>query len=145
MSGVACSYFMIQLERSLEEVIWYALTLLQDPLEKKNEACRNFFSRLNESVLIWGRRLPVDARYMTIIFLIYIYHLACWRNLLPKFHLIAMQYLWTETISPDDLHSQPNVYIKDMFVSATFFTCLMLHGDTDLCIFCWIVFLWDCL
>lgn len=33
-----------------------------DPLEKKNEACRNFFIRLNESIFVWGSKLPVDAR-----------------------------------------------------------------------------------
>lgn len=33
-----------------------------DPLEKKNEACKNFFVRLNESIFVWGSKLPVDAR-----------------------------------------------------------------------------------
>lgn len=33
-----------------------------DPLEKKKEACQNFFSRLNDSLLVWRSRLPVDAR-----------------------------------------------------------------------------------
>ncbi|XP_008801016.2 nuclear pore complex protein NUP96 isoform X1 [Phoenix dactylifera] len=33
-----------------------------DPLEKKKEACQNFFSRLNGSLLVWGSRIPVDAR-----------------------------------------------------------------------------------
>ncbi|KAK3150615.1 hypothetical protein QOZ80_3AG0235480 [Eleusine coracana subsp. coracana] len=33
-----------------------------DPLEKKNEACRSFFGRLNDSLLVWGSKLPVEAR-----------------------------------------------------------------------------------
>lgn len=33
-----------------------------DPLEKKNESCRSFFGRLNDSLLIWGSKLPVEAR-----------------------------------------------------------------------------------
>ncbi|KAI8544227.1 hypothetical protein RHMOL_Rhmol08G0279500 [Rhododendron molle] len=33
-----------------------------DTLESKNDACRDFFGRLNESLAIWGSRLPVDAR-----------------------------------------------------------------------------------
>ncbi|KAL5576099.1 hypothetical protein UlMin_017798 [Ulmus minor] len=31
-------------------------------LESKNVACRNFISQLNESLAVWGSRLPVDAR-----------------------------------------------------------------------------------
>ncbi|XP_006649480.1 nuclear pore complex protein NUP96 [Oryza brachyantha] len=33
-----------------------------DLLEKKNESCSTFFSRLNDSLLIWGSKLPVEAR-----------------------------------------------------------------------------------
>ncbi|WOL13916.1 nuclear pore complex protein [Canna indica] len=33
-----------------------------DSLEKKNEDCRSFFDRLSESLLVWGSRLPLDAR-----------------------------------------------------------------------------------
>lgn len=33
-----------------------------DSLESKNIACRNFFSQLNESLAVWGGRLPVEAR-----------------------------------------------------------------------------------
>lgn len=33
-----------------------------DPLEKKNESCRNFFGRLNDSLLVWGSKLPVESR-----------------------------------------------------------------------------------
>ncbi|KAG6513568.1 hypothetical protein ZIOFF_023900 [Zingiber officinale] len=33
-----------------------------DPLGKKNDECRSFFTRLSESLLIWGSRLPADAR-----------------------------------------------------------------------------------
>ncbi|OAY78877.1 Nuclear pore complex protein NUP96 [Ananas comosus] len=31
-------------------------------LESKNEVCKNFFSRLNDSLLVWGSRLTVEAR-----------------------------------------------------------------------------------
>ncbi|KAJ6794924.1 nuclear pore complex protein NUP96 [Iris pallida] len=34
----------------------------EDPLEKKNEACKDFFVRLNDSLAIWGNKFPVDAR-----------------------------------------------------------------------------------
>ncbi|KAL6649303.1 hypothetical protein ACP70R_013527 [Stipagrostis hirtigluma subsp. patula] len=34
----------------------------QDPLEMKNESCRSFFGRLNDSLLVWGSKLPVEAR-----------------------------------------------------------------------------------
>ncbi|KAH0449693.1 hypothetical protein IEQ34_020385 [Dendrobium chrysotoxum] len=33
-----------------------------DLLARKNKECRHFFSRLNQSLRVWGRRLPVDAR-----------------------------------------------------------------------------------
>ncbi|XP_058098481.1 nuclear pore complex protein NUP96 [Magnolia sinica] len=33
-----------------------------DSLEKKNDECRNFFSRLNESLSVWGSKLPLAAR-----------------------------------------------------------------------------------
>ncbi|WOL00606.1 nuclear pore complex protein [Canna indica] len=33
-----------------------------NPLERKNVDCRSFFDRLSESLLVWGSRLPVDAR-----------------------------------------------------------------------------------
>ncbi|XP_010261150.1 PREDICTED: nuclear pore complex protein NUP96 [Nelumbo nucifera] len=33
-----------------------------DCLERKNDACRDFFGRLNESLAVWGSKLPVDAR-----------------------------------------------------------------------------------
>ncbi|XP_062210054.1 nuclear pore complex protein NUP96 [Phragmites australis] len=33
-----------------------------DPLEKKNESCRSFFGCLNDSLLVWGSKLPVEAR-----------------------------------------------------------------------------------
>ncbi|XP_077249971.1 SUPPRESSOR OF AUXIN RESISTANCE 3 [Tasmannia lanceolata] len=34
----------------------------QDSLEKKNDTCKKFFSRLNESLSVWGNKFPVDAR-----------------------------------------------------------------------------------
>lgn len=39
---------------------------LQDFLESKNDACRNFISQLNESLAVWGGRLPVEARYVIL-------------------------------------------------------------------------------
>ncbi|KOM46342.1 hypothetical protein LR48_Vigan07g004600 [Vigna angularis] len=33
-----------------------------DSLENKNAACQDFVSQLNESLAVWGGRLPVDAR-----------------------------------------------------------------------------------
>ncbi|XXG61303.1 hypothetical protein AAC387_Pa04g2997 [Persea americana] len=33
-----------------------------DSLEKKNDACKNFFGRLNDSIVVFGSKLPVDAR-----------------------------------------------------------------------------------
>jgi len=38
--------------------------LFQDSLESKNAACQDFVSQLNESLAVWGGRLPVDARYI---------------------------------------------------------------------------------
>jgi hypothetical protein len=36
--------------------------VFQDPLEKKNESCRSLFGRLNDSLLVWGNKLPIEAR-----------------------------------------------------------------------------------
>ncbi|PAN51343.1 hypothetical protein PAHAL_9G587000 [Panicum hallii] len=33
-----------------------------DPLSKKNESCKSFFGRLNDSLLVWGSKLPVESR-----------------------------------------------------------------------------------
>ncbi|KAF8718221.1 hypothetical protein HU200_025715 [Digitaria exilis] len=33
-----------------------------DPLEKNNESCKSFFGRLNDSLLVWGSKLPVESR-----------------------------------------------------------------------------------
>lgn len=38
--------------------------MLQDSLESRNVACGEFFGRLNESLAVWGDRLPVEARYV---------------------------------------------------------------------------------
>ncbi|KAH7683943.1 nuclear pore complex protein Nup98-Nup96 protein [Dioscorea alata] len=56
-AGIYIDFYVLKSSLQEEDI-----TDEPDPLEKKNEACRNFFSRLNESLLIWGRRLPVDAR-----------------------------------------------------------------------------------
>ncbi|XP_072991843.1 nuclear pore complex protein NUP96 [Typha latifolia] len=55
--GIYIDFYIVK--NSLQEEI--ILSDL-DPLEKKNEACRNFISRLNDSLLVWGNRLPVEAR-----------------------------------------------------------------------------------
>ncbi|KAF3793809.1 Nuclear pore complex protein [Nymphaea thermarum] len=33
-----------------------------DSIDKKNVACRDFFTRLNKSLLVWGSKLPLDVR-----------------------------------------------------------------------------------
>jgi len=33
-----------------------------DSLLKKNESCKSFFGRLNDSLLVWGSKLPVESR-----------------------------------------------------------------------------------
>lgn len=33
-----------------------------DSLEEMSESCRSFFGRLNESLLVWGSKLPVESR-----------------------------------------------------------------------------------
>ncbi|WVZ55633.1 hypothetical protein U9M48_006271 [Paspalum notatum var. saurae] len=48
------------LKNSMQEEI--AMDDDSDPLEKKNESCRSFFGRLNDSLLVWGSKLPVESR-----------------------------------------------------------------------------------
>ena len=43
---------------------------LQDSLESKNAACRDFVRQLNESLAVWGGRLPLEARYFIYYILI---------------------------------------------------------------------------
>ncbi|KAK1302990.1 hypothetical protein QJS10_CPB12g01286 [Acorus calamus] len=38
------------------------ITSDMDSLEKKNDACRSFFSRLNKSLSVWGSKIPMDVR-----------------------------------------------------------------------------------
>ena len=45
---------------------------LQDSLESKNAACRDFVRQLNESLAVWGGRLPLEARYFTFIYILHI-------------------------------------------------------------------------
>ncbi|PWZ40017.1 Nuclear pore complex protein NUP96 [Zea mays] len=35
---------------------------LKGSLEEMSESCRSFFGRLNESLLVWGSKLPVESR-----------------------------------------------------------------------------------
>lgn len=42
----------------------FQIITLQDSLESRNAACGEFLGRLNESLAIWGDKLPVEARYV---------------------------------------------------------------------------------
>ncbi|KAM7253943.1 hypothetical protein ACFE04_031625 [Oxalis oulophora] len=57
-AGIYISFF--QLRSSLEEDNNTMSEL--DSLENKNTACMDFLSHLNESLAVWGNRLPIDAR-----------------------------------------------------------------------------------
>lgn len=57
-AGVYISFYLLR--SSLQEDN-HTMTEL-DSLENKNDACRDFFGRLNESLAVWGSRLPIDAR-----------------------------------------------------------------------------------
>ena len=41
--------------------------IFQDPLSRKNESCKSFFGRLNDSLLVWGSKLSVESRYHLIL------------------------------------------------------------------------------
>ncbi|XP_010472890.1 PREDICTED: nuclear pore complex protein NUP96 isoform X1 [Camelina sativa] len=57
-AGIYMSFYL--LKSSLQED---ADTMVElEPLESKNESCRSFVGRLNESLAVWGDRLPVEAR-----------------------------------------------------------------------------------
>lgn len=56
-AGVYISFYLMR--NSLQED--NSMTEL-DSLQSKNAACRDFISQLNESLAVWGSRLPVDAR-----------------------------------------------------------------------------------
>ncbi|WZZ34219.1 hypothetical protein YC2023_017620 [Brassica napus] len=57
-AGIYMSFYL--LKSSLEED---ADTMLElDSPESRNESCRSFVGRLNESLAVWGDRLPVEAR-----------------------------------------------------------------------------------
>lgn len=51
----------------------------QDSLESKDAACRDFLGRLNESLAVWGAKLPVDARW--VYSLVLFFSLAKWVRL----------------------------------------------------------------
>lgn len=57
--GAGIYIMFYQLKSSLQEV--NSMTEL-DSLESKSEASKFFFNRLNESLEVWGSKLPVDAR-----------------------------------------------------------------------------------
>ncbi|RCV23380.1 hypothetical protein SETIT_5G001700v2 [Setaria italica] len=56
-AGIYIDFYMIknsfQEESAMED---------SDPLERKNESCKSFFGRLNDSLLVWGSKLPVESR-----------------------------------------------------------------------------------
>jgi nuclear pore complex protein Nup98-Nup96 len=57
-AGIYMSFYL--LKSSLQED---ADTMVElEPLDSTNESCRNFVGRLNESLAVWGDRLPVEAR-----------------------------------------------------------------------------------
>lgn len=56
-AGIYIDFYTIKCSFQDDDVMYDT-----DPLEKKNEACRNFFSRLNESLFVWRSKFPVDAR-----------------------------------------------------------------------------------
>ncbi|KAL2972664.1 hypothetical protein AAZX31_14G005900 [Glycine max] len=57
-AGIYISFYLMR--NSLQDDT-NAMTEL-DSLESKNAACQDFVSQLNESLAVWGCRLPVDAR-----------------------------------------------------------------------------------
>ncbi|XP_010537895.1 PREDICTED: nuclear pore complex protein NUP96 [Tarenaya hassleriana] len=57
-AGIYISFYL--LKRSLQEDGDTMAEL--DSLESKNESCRSFVGRLNESLAVWGDRLPVEAQ-----------------------------------------------------------------------------------
>ncbi|KAF6169897.1 hypothetical protein GIB67_034289 [Kingdonia uniflora] len=56
-AGIFISYY--HLKGSLQED---SIMSDLDSLERKSAACEEFFSCLNESLAVWGSRLPIDAR-----------------------------------------------------------------------------------
>ncbi|CAL9241313.1 unnamed protein product [Arabidopsis halleri] len=57
-AGIYMSFYL--LKSSLQED---ADTMVElEPLDSTNESCRSFVGRLNESLAVWGDRLPVEAR-----------------------------------------------------------------------------------
>lgn len=57
--GAGIYIMFYQLKSSLQNV--NSMTE-EDTLESRSEACKEFFSRLKESLTAWGSKLPVDAR-----------------------------------------------------------------------------------
>ncbi|KAF7841563.1 nuclear pore complex protein NUP96 [Senna tora] len=57
-AGVYISFYLIR--NSLQED--NSMTEM-DSLQNKNSGCQDFISQLNESLAVWGSRLPIDARY----------------------------------------------------------------------------------
>uniref|UniRef100_A0A0D9Z2Q9 Peptidase S59 domain-containing protein n=1 Tax=Oryza glumipatula TaxID=40148 RepID=A0A0D9Z2Q9_9ORYZ len=56
-AGIYIDFFILR--NSMQEE-----STMDDPdqLEKKNESCSTFFGRLNDSLIVWGSKLPVEAR-----------------------------------------------------------------------------------
>lgn len=56
-AGIFIDFYAIR--SSLQEDISLSES---DVLAEKNEECRNFFGRLNQSLRVWGNKFPIDAR-----------------------------------------------------------------------------------
>ncbi|KAL1205558.1 Nuclear pore complex protein NUP96 [Cardamine amara subsp. amara] len=56
-AGIYISFYL--LKSSLQEDP--DTMVQQEPLESQNKSCRSFIGRLNESLAVWGDRLPVEA------------------------------------------------------------------------------------
>ncbi|KAM0836317.1 hypothetical protein ACQ4PT_062403 [Festuca glaucescens] len=72
-AGIYIDYFIIK--NSMQEDS--TMDDDSDPLETKNESCKSFFVRLNDSLSIWGSKLPVEAR----VLLIFMYGRACYSKM----------------------------------------------------------------
>ncbi|GAB4840310.1 hypothetical protein Ancab_021076 [Ancistrocladus abbreviatus] len=58
-AGIYISFYLLR--SSMQHDDNTTMTEL-DSLQKKDIACREFFGRINESLAVWGIRLPIDAR-----------------------------------------------------------------------------------
>lgn len=57
-AGIYISFYVLKSSLQEDNITMSDL----DNLESKNDACKDFFGRLNESLAVWGGRFSVDAR-----------------------------------------------------------------------------------